>query len=227
MEPSKGHKWFTAFYDRMNTSHEKSFLADVRRDLVGGLRGRILEIGVGTGANFPYYRAGAEVTAIEPDPYMLLRAERTAREATVPIELLQIPAEDLPFPDGGFDHVVSTLVMCSVRDPGRVLSEIRRVLKPEGQFGFYEHVRYQNTLGGLSQDVITPLWKQFGAGCHPNRDLVRALGEAGFEIRSSSLSKPTSAWSYMVFSRPHLRAVAVPAGVAGLGVGAAVRTGVE
>src|SRR5213594_1343369 len=136
-EPLVAHPWFAAVYDRINAAMERGFMRPVREELVGSARGRVLEIGCGTGANFRYYRDGAtEVIATEPDPYMLERAARRAKEAGRPIELRQAPAEALPFADRSFDTVLSTLVLCTVRDPSRALAEMRRVLAANGELHF-------------------------------------------------------------------------------------------
>ena len=204
----KGHKWFAAIYDRMAASEEKKFMGALRSEMLGEVTGRVLEIGAGTGLNFAHYRNGAEVVATEPDPYMLQRAEKRAAETSANITLHQAPAEDLPFPDESFDVAISTLVLCSVKDPGRALSEVRRVLKPGAEFRVYEHVRYKNPIGALSQDMIMPAWRWFGAGCHPNRDTERHIREAGFEVMSAEVRSEHPPIPPMLFVRPHLRAVA-------------------
>jgi ubiquinone/menaquinone biosynthesis C-methylase UbiE len=211
MAERKGHKWFAAIYDRLQASAERSFMKPIREEIVGGARGRVLEVGAGTGASFPYYNDHAdEVIATEPDPYMLERARRRAEDVGRSIELRQASVEALPFEDGSFDTVVSTLVMCSVSDPLRALSEVRRVLKPEGELRIYEHVRYDHAFGAFWQDLITPVWRWFAAGCHPNRDTARLVREAGFEFDQLELIKPVPPIPPMVFSRPHIKGVAKP-----------------
>jgi ubiquinone/menaquinone biosynthesis C-methylase UbiE len=206
----KGHKWFAALFDRIMAPAEKSFLKEARQHAAGGARGRVLEIGCGTGANFAFYTSAATaVIATEPDPYMLERARSKLTGASQPIEIRQAPAEELPFDDASFDTVVDTINMCTIGDLPRALSEISRVLRPGGELRFFEHVRYQNPLGALTQDLVTPIWKWFGAGCHPNRDVARAIGEAGFEITHLQRSNPVPPVPPMVFSRPHIMGVAV------------------
>lgn len=206
-----GHKWFASVYDRLMASAERSYMKAIREEIVGGARGRVLEVGVGTGASFSYYNDHAdEVIATEPDPYMLERARRRTEDVGRSIELRQASVEALPFEDGSFDTVVSTLVMCSVSDPLRALSEVRRVLKPEGELRIYEHVRYDHAFGAFWQDLITPVWRWFAAGCHPNRDIASLVREAGFEFDQLELIKPVPPIPPMVFSRPHIKGVAKP-----------------
>jgi ubiquinone/menaquinone biosynthesis C-methylase UbiE len=204
----KGHKWFAAIYDRMMAPEEKRFFGAIREEMLRDVDGEVLEIGAGTGVNFQYYRNGAHIVATEPDPYMLERARKRASEAPANIELRHAAAEELPFPDASFDFVIDTLVLCTVRDPRRALLEIKRVLKPGGELRLYEHVRYENPVGALSQDLISPVWQWFGAGCHPNRDTGRTLREAGLEIVSERRRKELPPVPPMIFSRPHLQVVA-------------------
>ena len=204
----KGHKWFAAIYDRMSAPEERRFMGEVRAELAGGARGKILEIGAGTGLNFPHYRDGAEVIATEPDPYMRQRAQRRLMEAGRHIELREASAEELPFESDSFDTVVGTLVMCSVPNPQRALAEIKRVLKPGGEYRFYEHVRYESAFGAFWQDAVLPVWRWFAAGCHPNRDTVQAIRNAGFDVVELEKSKPLPPVPPMVFARPHVKGIA-------------------
>jgi ubiquinone/menaquinone biosynthesis C-methylase UbiE len=204
----KGHKWFAAYYDRISQSQEKNFMGAIRADLLKDVTGDVLEIGAGTGLNFPHYAGGARVTATEPDPYMLQRAEKRAADGPASIQLQQARAEKLPFPDASFDFVISTLVLCSVPDPQTALAEVKRVLRPDGELRVYEHVRYKNRFGALSQDIISPLWHWCGAGCHPNRDTERHLREAGFALENIQVRNQLPPVPPMLFVRPHLRAIA-------------------
>ncbi len=207
----QGHKWFAAVYDRMMARAEKTFMKSIRREVIGGAKGHILEIGCGTGATFPYYGERLErIVATEPDPYMLRRARKRAGGLTRPIELYQAPAEALPFADASFDTVISFLVLCSVADPQRALSEVRRVLRPDGELRFYEHVRYGHAFGAFWQDLITPVWRWCGAGCHPNRDVEGFLRQAGFNILEIERLKPYPPLPPASFVRPHIKGVATP-----------------
>lgn len=179
---AKGHRWFAALYDSLNRGFERRFLGRLRARLLHDLTGKVLEIGVGTGVNLPYYPSAADVVGIEPDPFMLRRArEKLAGAARPMTEFRQGAAEALPFEDGSFDHVVSTLVLCTVADPSRALSEIRRVLNADGRLHFIEHVRADGWLGRI-QDLIRPAWRYVGAGCNPNRPTRQLIEEAGFRL---------------------------------------------
>lgn len=180
----QGHRWFAAMWDRLSGPGERRFGKKIRPRIMGEVQGRVLEIGVGTGTSFAYYSPEAHVIGTEPDRYMLERAEkRLGTLGLTNIELRQAPAEQLPFDNGSFDHVVSSLVFCTVRDQARALAEARRVLKPEGTFRFWEHVRNdESRFWGTVQDVITPVWRWFGAGCHPNRRTQQAIEDAGFNV---------------------------------------------
>ncbi len=210
MPQPTGHKWFAALFDRIMGPAERSFMKEARQYAAGEAKGKVLEIGCGTGANFAYYTdAAAEIIATEPDPYMLERARKKLSGATRSIEIRQAAAEDLPFEDASFDTVVDTINMCTIGDLRAALSEIKRVLRPGGELRFYEHVRYRNPIGALAQDVITPAWKWFGAGCHPNRDVARFIREAGFEIAELRRLNPVPPIPPMVFTRPHIKGVAL------------------
>ncbi len=173
---------FAALYDRLSARSEKGVYASYRPYVAGQARGRVLEIGAGTGANLRYYPSDLTLTVVDPNPHMLRRLEAKAAAMEVSVEVMEQAAEELPFADQSFDTVVGTLVLCSVDDQATSLGEIRRVLVPGGEFRFMEHVRA--TTGGWArlQDWITPVWKIFGDGCHPNRDTLSAMREAHLEV---------------------------------------------
>lgn len=209
---ARGHRWFAAFYDFL-AAHEPRHLKCMRQEVAGGARGQVLEIGCGTGATFPYYGNRLErIVATEPDPYMLRRAREQAHRLAKPIELHQARAEALPFEDASFDTVVSFFVLCTVADPRRALAEVHRVLRPRGELRFYEHVRYDHAFGAFWQDLITPMWRWFGGGCHPNRDTESFIRAAGFRIVEIEGLKfyPHPLLPPAAFIRPHIKGVARP-----------------
>jgi ubiquinone/menaquinone biosynthesis C-methylase UbiE len=164
--------------------------------------GCVLEAGAGNGQNFAHYPASvAEVLAVEPDPYLREYAERAAKRAKVPVRVVDGDAEHLPAGDGEFDAAVYSLVLCSVPDPAAALAEARRILRRGGQLRFYEHVRSENPMAGTVQDLITPVWKRFGGGCHPNRDTGKALRQAGFSVDCERFGFRPAPWFPPV---PHL-----------------------
>ncbi len=165
-------------YDAGMALAELRWLARWRGWLVGGARGRVLEIGCGTGRNLPRYPASARVVGIDPHWQNLERARRRAPVAA----LVQARAEALPFRDGAFDTVVSSLVLCSVDDPAAALAELRRVLAPGGALRAIEHVRADRGWRARLQDAVQPAWTVVSGGCRPNRDTEAAVQTAGFGI---------------------------------------------
>jgi ubiquinone/menaquinone biosynthesis C-methylase UbiE len=178
-----GHPVFAALYDLMGASMERKWMGGRRRRLLAGASGAVLEIGGGTGANLAHYRNVDRVIVAEPDPFMRKRLDQKLADARVPVEVSAAGAETLPFPDGSFDTVVSTLVLCTVPDQEVALDEVRRVLRPGGRLLFIEHVRAAGSTARW-QDRVEPLWGRLLGGCHPNRDTVAAIEEAGFEIET-------------------------------------------
>ncbi|HKC22505.1 MAG TPA: class I SAM-dependent methyltransferase [Gaiellaceae bacterium] len=173
---------FAALYDPMSATAERKFGAESKRKLLANARGRVLEIGVGTGLSFPHYPQDVELVGVEPSLPMLRRAQQRAAELGRDVTLVEAPAEKLPFEDGSFDTTVSLAVLCSVDDPARVLDELRRVLRPGGRFLFIEHVRSDDPESARRQDRYARPWGWFACGCHPNRDTLGSIEAAGFEV---------------------------------------------
>jgi len=174
-------KLWAAGYEFMGKKAQK-IEGPYRQRMIDDARGDVLEIGAGNGFNFPHYRAAKRVVAIEPDPSMLKRGVARARAASVPIELRAGDALHLDFPDGSFDTVIFSLVLCTIPDPARALSEARRVLRPGGELRFYEHVRSEDPALAARQDRFLKPWRAFNRGCHPNRDTVAEIERAGFRF---------------------------------------------
>ncbi|HEY7676569.1 MAG TPA: class I SAM-dependent methyltransferase [Candidatus Methylomirabilis sp.] len=194
MASGKGHPIFAALYDLNPWPRRWSALWRRRAALVGEAEGRVLDLGVGNGLNFECLRRAAWVVGVDPDPYMLRRAAVRLgrlrrvwpRPAAAPVRkaILQGPAEALPFPEGTFDTVLATFVLCTVQDPDAALREARRVLRPGGALRFLEHVRAPSPRLAGVQDRITPLWSRLFAGCHPNRDTLAAIRARGFTVET-------------------------------------------
>jgi ubiquinone/menaquinone biosynthesis C-methylase UbiE len=166
-------------YDAMLRVWEALGFRRWRDWLVSGARGRALEVGCGTGRNLPLY--GTPVIGVDPCLESLLKARRRAPD----VPLVQASAEALPFRDGAFETVVSSLVFCSVPDPGKGLAEVGRVMTRDGQLRMIEHVRSTSRLGAKWQDFIQPAWTWIAGGCHPNRDTESNVERAGFRIDAS------------------------------------------
>jgi ubiquinone/menaquinone biosynthesis C-methylase UbiE len=196
-----GHPIFAALYDQKSASAERRWMGERRRRLLAGARGAVLEIGGGTGANLVHYRNVDRVTIAEPDRFMRNRIGPKLEEARVPVEVSAAGAEALPYPDGSFDTVVSTLVLCTVPDQEAALDEVRRVLRPGGRLLFIEHVRAAGSAARW-QDRLEPLWRRLLGGCHPNRDTVAAIEEAGFEIETFESFYPPDPLSALM---PHVQ----------------------
>jgi ubiquinone/menaquinone biosynthesis C-methylase UbiE len=204
---------FSALYDRGFKATEEAGLSDMRHELLTQARGRVLELGAGTGLNLEHYPEGIEgLTLVEPDPHMTkqLREKLVRSGKASEISVVEAPGERLPFPDNSFDTVAVTLVFCTVPDQAATLAEVRRVLKPDGQLLFLEHVRAEEPGLAKWQDRLERPWRFLGDGCHCNRDTNSALRTAGFEIdrlergelpKAPAIVKPLIAGS----ARPYAR----------------------
>jgi ubiquinone/menaquinone biosynthesis C-methylase UbiE len=199
--PNDGHPILAALYDPLFVFMERLWMDERRARLLKGARGAVLEIGGGTGANLPHYCDVDRVTVAEPDPFMRKRLLPKLGAARVPVEVSAAGAEVLPFHDGIFDTVVSTLVLCTVLDQESALDEISRVLRPGGRLLFIEHVRATGSTARW-QDRIEPFWGHLFGGCHPNRDTVLSIEEAGFEIETFESFYPPVPLSGLI---PHVQ----------------------
>lgn len=169
-------------YDAGMAVIERTGLGRWRAWLARDARGRVLDLGCGTGRSLPLFEHATRLVALDPCRDVLRRAARRAPGAL----LVQARAEALPFRAGAFDVVAGGLVFCSVGDPQAGLREVRRVLAPEGALRLLEHVRSRRGWQAWLQDRLQPAWTRFTGGCHPNRETERAVAEAGFEIDPAS-----------------------------------------
>lgn len=178
------HPFFARFYRRNRQTADKRGEREHRRRLLEGLSGRVVELGAGDGANFALYPTSVEeVIAVEPERHLRAHAQRAAPEAAVAIRVVSAFADDLPLDDGSVDAVVASLVLCTVPDQATALKEARRVLRPGGELRFYEHVHAEHQpLRAVLEIADRTLWPRIAGGCHPNRDTVATIEQAGFRV---------------------------------------------
>lgn len=193
---------FARYLERREQRKPDLLAREHRRGLLAGLRGRVVEVGCGDGRAFDLYPPEvAGVVAVEPDPTARAVAAERAREAAVPIDVVDGTAEALPAADGAFDAAVAVWVLCSVPSPAAALTELHRVVRPGGELRFYEHVRSEHLAFRSFQRAIDALfWTRLLGGCVTTRDTTAAIREAAFDIvelkrgfHSSSLLTITSA----------------------------------
>lgn len=175
------------FYDILETPMEMMALREWRIDLMKGLEGNILEIGVGTGKNIEYYPDDISITAIDFSEGMLQKAREKAEKYNKNVTLIQMDAQDMKFPDNTFDTIFTTCVYCSVPDPVKGLKEMRRVCKPNGKIIMIEHVRSEMWLLGAVMDILNPIVvTTYGANI--NRKTVENIYKSGFtDVNSNNL----------------------------------------
>jgi ubiquinone/menaquinone biosynthesis C-methylase UbiE len=171
-------------YDPFLALGEHQGMAGHRSRLLAGAAGRVLELGAGTGLNLQHYRAGVrELVLCEPEASMRAALERRVARSGRPARVVAAPAEALPFADGTFDTVVSTLVLCTVADAHAAVAEARRVLGPGGRLLFVEHVRAATPRLARWQDRLAGPWAAFAQGCRCNQP-TEALLEPEFRLDS-------------------------------------------
>jgi len=174
---------FTAWYGYVIRRVDEKGLREVRREVLAAAEGRVLDVGTGTGANLPLFPAAVEELVLaEPDEHMQRALAKRVRELGSRVELVQAPAERLPFPDASFDCVTCTMVMCTMPDPAAALEEVSRVLKPDGRFLFLEHVRSEDAGFARTQDRINPAWRFLADGCNCNRDSLATIEASPLRI---------------------------------------------
>jgi ubiquinone/menaquinone biosynthesis C-methylase UbiE len=167
---------FAAMYDRNLKAAEDAGLREMRRETLAAAGGRTIDLGAGTGANLALYPdAVTELVLAEPDPHMSKQLRQKLAQSSHTAELVEAPAERLPFEDSSFDTAVFTLVLCTVPNPQAALAEAARILKPGGKLLFVEHVRAEDAGLAHWQDRLEKPWRFIGDGCHCNRDTVATI----------------------------------------------------
>ncbi len=190
------HPIFARLWSALSRFGDEGF-ARYRAELVAGLSGRVLEIGAGNGLNFTHYpTAVTEVVAVEPEEFLRGKAMAAAAAAPVPVRVIDGQAESLPCEDGSFDAAVSCLVLCSVSDQRRVLSELHRVLAPGGQLRFLEHVRSSSPRMAAVQRGLdrSGAWPLIGGGCHCSRETLATIAGSPLRIEAQREKVFPPAW---------------------------------
>jgi len=213
-----GRYAFAGLYDRFLSRSEQAGLSEKRKEMLAPARGRTLELGAGTGLNVPHYPpAVTDLVITEPYPPMVGKLQAKLQESDVArnrrVQLVVAGAEELPFEDNSFDTVAAAMILCTVRDPARVLVEIERVLKPDGQYLFLEHVRNPDPKIARRQDLIQPGWFLFGNECHCNRPTVQTIEQSPLAIEDLRWDKIPAARQFieaMVIGRARPVAAARP-----------------
>jgi ubiquinone/menaquinone biosynthesis C-methylase UbiE len=182
-------------------------LLPFRQRIVGAAEGLVLEVGVGSGLNFPIY--GASVTSViglEPSPELLRMARPRASAAAIPVALLDASAEAIPLGSGSIDTIVTTWTLCTIPNAQRALAEMRRVLKPVGALLFVEHGRAPEPGIARWQDRLDPLWSHLAGGCHLNRKMDDLIAGSGFRIEAMENARlpgpPTHTFLYQGRAKP-------------------------
>jgi SAM-dependent methyltransferase len=223
---------FARYFDRYGGRNEERGNRELRRELLAGLSGRVLEAGAGNGLNFAHYPASVrEVVAVEPDPFLRGRAAQAAAATAVPVRVTDGTAAALPAADGEFDAVVVSGVLCSVPDVPVALAEFSRVLRPGGELRFYEHVGSRDRLFGGLQQTADLFWPHLMGGCHVHRQTRAAIGRfftvqacRGFRFPPSAAFSPVAPRILGVARKSRARRQVPEGGTAGKGAGI-VRSG--
>lgn len=181
-----------SLYDRkilpflVNTVCSAGMISAQRQKVVPQARGEVLEIGIGSGLNLPFYDAAqvSKVWGLEPSAEMRARAAKLAATVSVPVSLLDLAAENIPLADNSVDTVLVTYALCTIPDAAAALAGMKRVLRPGGQLLFCEHGQAPEPSVRRWQNRLDPLWGRFSGGCHLNRPIDALIKSAGFEIEA-------------------------------------------
>ena len=178
----------------IDTAMRNQEVAARRGELIPKASGAVLEIGIGSGLNLPFFPGTVtRLAGVDPSAELLSMARRKLTAAPFPVELFLRSAEELPFDDRSFDTAVVTWTLCSIADPMQALAEVKRVLRPDGRLLFIEHGLSPEPKVQAWQHRLTPMWRRIGGGCHLNRkidDLIRPAGFRIVELQTTYLPGP-------------------------------------
>lgn len=154
-----------------------------RAKIIPLAKGRVLEIGIGSGLNLPHYDPSqvSDVIGVDPDAHIWARSKNRREAASFPVERIGLSGEDIPMESGSADTVVVTYSLCTIPDPIKALREMRRILKPDGDILFCEHGRAPDMNIIKWQTRIDPIWSKIAGGCHSGRDIPNLINHAGLE----------------------------------------------
>lgn len=157
-----------------------------REKVVPHARGRVLEVGIGSGLNLPYYDSAkvTKVWGLDPSPEMTQMARRAAASLPFEVEFIGLPGDEIPLEDNSVDTVVVTYTLCTISDTTPALRQISRVLRPGGELIFCEHGAAPDASVRRWQDRLNPIWKRLGGGCNLNRPIPTIIEAGGFRIKS-------------------------------------------
>jgi SAM-dependent methyltransferase len=197
------HPLFARFFHRFCGRDRGQGERELRRELLAGARGRVVEVGAGNGINFGHYPGSVvELIAVEPEPYLRRQAEKAAIDAPIPVQVVPGVAASLGLATDSVDVVVVCGVLCSVPDQREALTEFRRVLGAGGELRFYEHVRSRRERFARWQRLLDLPWSRAMGGCHTDRDTLAAITDAGFRVeRCRAFGFPPGARAYPVAPR--------------------------
>lgn len=189
----------------IHLSMRQKKLAEYRPRVVSAAKGRVLEVGIGSGLNLPFYPESVEgIIGLDSSPALLAMSRKARKRSRIPVTLMHGTAESVPLEDASVDTVVMTWTLCSILDPGRALAELWRVLKADGELLFVEHGRAPDLTVRKWQDRLTPVWKKIGGGCHLNRPIEELIASAGFMIdglTADYMKNAPRAFAYMYEGR--------------------------
>lgn len=168
----------------INLSMRSRELRPYRERVISHAMGRVLEVGLGSGLNLPFYGSRVqEILGLEPSARLAAMAQRAVGQSKAPVTFVASSAETIPIENETIDTIVTTWTLCSIPDAARALAEMRRVLKPTGQLLFVEHGLAPEDTVRKWQHRLTPIWKKIGGGCHLDRPIGKLIEDAGFRMR--------------------------------------------